>query len=67
MTNKIFPGQLRSWADGGSPFIVINIRDSNLTEPEDVMADILDNGVLYPGVNALSIIAWSEPIECQAD
>ena len=67
MTNKIFPGQLRSWADGGSPFIVINIRDSNLTEPEDVMADILDNGVLYPDVNALSIIAWSEPVECQVD
>jgi len=67
MTNKLFPGQLRSWSDGGSPFVIISVRDSDLVEPENVMADILDNGILYPDVNALSIIAWSEPVECQTE
>jgi hypothetical protein len=62
-TFNVYPGQLRSWTDGGTDiFIVINVRGSNLPEPENMVADILDNGILYPDINVISIVAWSEEV-----
>ena len=63
MTDKIFPGQLRSWDSiGETPFLVISISQDKAGS-DDWQVSILDQGSLYSQIALGSVLAWSEPLE----